>query len=102
MRARDDDSGKNKEIVYSIENSVGANSAFVIDPRTGAITVQHELDREKVALYNLLVKAEDQGTPPKSATVSVKITVTDVNDCTPQFLRRYTRRPYEKMLALVP
>lgn len=92
VQARDDDAGKNKDITYSIQNSAGANSAFIVQPTDGVITVKHELDREKVAVYNLIVKAQDQGSPPKSATVSVKITITDVNDCTPQFSKKVYKK----------
>lgn len=93
VRATDDDDGKNSKITYSLQNGASPNSAFVIDARTGVITVQHKLDREKVDLYNLKVKAEDQGTPPKSGTVDVKITITDINDCVPQFSKKvYTAK----------
>ena len=85
VRARDKDDGTNARIHYSILNAGGANSVFEIGQLTGSITVAKELDREKVSYYSLQVKAEDQGRPKQSATTSVQITVSDVNDCKPVF-----------------
>lgn len=87
VRARDEDEGKNGKVRYSIQNKKSIDYAFDVNDRTGVITVERDLDREKTPTYNLVIKAEDQGTPPKSATVNVKITLTDINDCVPQFTK---------------
>ncbi|XP_032221364.2 cadherin EGF LAG seven-pass G-type receptor 2 isoform X2 [Nematostella vectensis] len=88
VRASDADSGSNGEVKYCILNSDGDNSAFSIGEVSGAVTVMKKLDREKVPTYTLQVQAQDQGNPPRSATVTVKITLLDVNDCTPQFSKK--------------
>lgn len=43
------------------------------------------LDREAQELYNLTIKAKDGGSPAKSSTTQVEITVLDVNDNPPSF-----------------
>ncbi|XP_031559365.1 cadherin EGF LAG seven-pass G-type receptor 2-like [Actinia tenebrosa] len=91
VRARDEDEGMNGEVRYSILNKKSIDYAFDVNDRTGVITVEKDLDREKTPTYDLVIKAEDQGTPPKNATVNVKITLTDINDCYPQFSKQTYR-----------
>lgn len=88
VRARDLDTGSNAEIRYSITNNGGVNSVFRIDQSSGSITVDRSLDRESVQEYSLTVQASDGGSPPKTDTATVRIVVTDVNDCVPQFTKR--------------
>ena len=85
VRARDKDAGSNRRIRYSIVNPGGVNLVFRIGELSGSITVAKKLDREKISQYSLQVKAEDQGTPVRSATANVQITLSDVNDCKPKF-----------------
>jgi hypothetical protein len=49
------------------------------------LILNRPLDREYVALYNFLIVATDGGIPPRSASLSVSIHVTDVNDNKPLF-----------------
>ena len=55
--------------------------------RTGVITVKSPIDYESLASNNitLTVKAADGGSPQKTSTASVHITVQDVNDNSPTF-----------------
>lgn len=82
VQATDADSGLNAEIRYRLEGSAGM---FSMNPETGSITVAAALDRETQDKYNLIVVAEDQGRPTLSATASVMVTLTDVNDNDPIF-----------------
>ena len=88
VRARDLDTGSNAEIRYSIINNGGVNSAFRIGQSSGSITVDKPLDRETVQQYSLTIQARDGASPPKTDQATVRITVTDVNDCIPQFSKR--------------
>jgi protocadherin-16/23 len=49
----------------------------------GEIITREPLDRELRAMYDLVAEARDQGTPYRSARVTVKVVVTDVNDNAP-------------------
>ena len=52
---------------------------------TGEVLLVGDLDYEQATSYNLVVMAKDRGQPPLNSTVSVKITVLDVNDNVPIF-----------------
>lgn len=49
------------------------------------ISIKSSLDREDISFYTLLVQASDQGTPPLTETVSVNVTIEDINDNPPVF-----------------
>nr|AHY88472.1 fmi [Terebratalia transversa] len=85
VHADDDDWGINKEIEYSITNSVPNDGTFIIDSRSGHIKAKISPDREKHDKYTLTVQATDKGTPSRSSSVSVDIIINDLNDNIPQF-----------------
>ncbi|KAG8507311.1 Protocadherin-16 [Galemys pyrenaicus] len=61
---------------------------FAVDPESGVISTSRRLDREVQETVELRVVAQDFGEPPLSATCLVSITVDDVNDNEPIFLRQ--------------
>lgn len=84
ISATDEDTGENARITYIMEENV---PQFKIDPDTGAITTQVEIDYEDLASYTLAIIARDNGIPQKSDTTYVEIIILDANDNTPQFGR---------------
>ncbi|KAL4624920.1 cadherin EGF LAG seven-pass G-type receptor 1 [Arapaima gigas] len=84
ISATDEDTGENARITYVMEDNV---PQFTIDPDSGAITTQMEIDYEDQASYTLAIIARDNGIPQKSDTTYVEIIVLDANDNAPQFLR---------------
>uniref|UniRef100_A0A4W6E623 Cadherin EGF LAG seven-pass G-type receptor 1a n=1 Tax=Lates calcarifer TaxID=8187 RepID=A0A4W6E623_LATCA len=84
ISATDEDTGENARITYVMEDNV---PQFKIDPDTGAITTQMEIDYEDQASYTLAIIARDNGIPQKSDTTYVEIIILDANDNVPQFLR---------------
>ncbi|XP_062986173.1 protocadherin alpha-3-like isoform X4 [Elgaria multicarinata webbii] len=50
-----------------------------------SLVVAEPLDREQVAEYKLVIRAQDQGAPSLSATSSLVVPIGDVNDNTPTF-----------------
>jgi len=88
VRARDQDSGKNGEIFYSILNSHDIDDAFRIDSATGVITTKLPLDREKREEYTILVQANDLAPSQldrKATTTTCRVEIKDENDNYPQF-----------------
>ncbi|XP_037958849.1 protein dachsous [Teleopsis dalmanni] len=81
--ATDLDLDENAAIRYSL---IPTNSSFQVNPVTGEIITREPLDREMRALYDLVAEARDQGTPYRSARVSVKVHITDVNDNAPDIV----------------
>ncbi|XP_023685991.2 cadherin EGF LAG seven-pass G-type receptor 1 isoform X1 [Paramormyrops kingsleyae] len=84
ISATDEDTGENARITYIMEDNV---PQFKIDPDSGAITTQMEIDYEDQASYTLAIIARDNGIPQKSDTTYVEIIVLDANDNAPRFLR---------------
>ncbi|KFV53241.1 Protocadherin-23, partial [Tyto alba] len=84
--ARDPDEGRNGQVTYRILSG-NENKAFVLDKITGLLTTAQLLDREIQERYSLTVMALDDGSPALSATQVLTITVLDVNDETPVFLK---------------
>ncbi|XP_041357970.1 protocadherin-9-like isoform X2 [Gigantopelta aegis] len=72
-----------------------------------AIVVKHSLDRETKDFFQVVVTAIDGGNPPKSGSVLINITVTDVNDNEPAFLKSvynvsiYENRPINSTILQV-
>eukprot|EP00063_Salmo_salar_P080073 XP_014054908.1 PREDICTED: protocadherin gamma-A5-like [Salmo salar] len=56
---------------------------FGEDGKIPFLILQRPLDREHTARYDLTLTALDGGKPPKSGTLNVTVTVSDVNDNTP-------------------
>ncbi|XP_036391985.1 protocadherin Fat 3a [Megalops cyprinoides] len=84
LMAEDLDSQVNGQILYSIVSGDRENQ-FFIDPITGLMKVNKELDRETVSGYSLAVRALDSGSPAMSSTVMVNIDISDINDNPPSF-----------------
>lgn len=71
--------------IFSIENG-NTDLSFVIDPSSGVISVNSELDRELLSFYNLTVKAVPNSSPTASGTADIIVSVVDVNDNPPQLV----------------
>ncbi|ESO89853.1 hypothetical protein LOTGIDRAFT_124131, partial [Lottia gigantea] len=87
--ATDQDIGVNGELVFSITNG-NTNNDFKIDPIAGLVQIQNILDREITPSYTLNITISDKGATPLTDSISVIITVDDVNDNAPIF----TGTPY--------
>ncbi|XP_005288365.2 protocadherin-11 X-linked isoform X1 [Chrysemys picta bellii] len=80
-----------KRTFGSITNDQGQNvfGLDIIETPEGdkwpQLIVQQILDREQKDTYVMKIKVEDGGTPPRSSTAILQVTVTDVNDNRPVF-----------------
>lgn len=63
----------------------GSSDAFSLDPNTGLIRSRRLL--QSTESFNFTVVATDQGRPPMWGTADLIITVIDVNDNRPVFVR---------------
>ncbi|XP_052005338.1 protocadherin beta-15-like [Xyrauchen texanus] len=86
--AHDADIGVNSVQSYTLQN----NEHFILSVLTGTngrkcgeLVLNKELDREQQKEVNLIVTAVDGGTPPRSGTVAIHVTVLDANDNAPVF-----------------
>ncbi|XP_046355288.2 cadherin EGF LAG seven-pass G-type receptor 1-like isoform X1 [Haliotis rufescens] len=93
IQAEDRDQGQNKQIEYTFDGGNNGDGDFKIDSARGIIRVEKELDRERVANYELVAYAIDKGNEPLSTSVKIKIKVEDVNDNQPHFANRVIEAP---------
>uniref|UniRef100_A0A672RFH9 FAT atypical cadherin 3 n=1 Tax=Sinocyclocheilus grahami TaxID=75366 RepID=A0A672RFH9_SINGR len=82
--ALDRDSGRNGEIVYSIDAG-NSGGIFGIDSLSGIISVARELDLTTVGFYTLTVRATDGGTPALSSTSTARIAISLSHFSSPKF-----------------
>lgn len=68
--------------------SGNVNNSFIIDPVSGMIAVNNQLDREIWSVYTLMIVAVDEGLPPATGSTSVYVTIADVNDNAPRLAFR--------------
>ncbi|XP_041845422.1 protocadherin gamma-A11-like [Melanotaenia boesemani] len=81
--AHDADVGQNSVQQYSLEKN--DNFILAANKNTLEIVLDKELDREKQKEINLLLTALDGGSPQRSGTVVIHVTVLDANDNVPVF-----------------
>lgn len=72
MVAIDLDEGLNGLVSYRMQVGM-PRMDFVINSTSGVVTTTAELDRERIAEYQLRVVASDAGTPTKSSTSTLTI-----------------------------
>lgn len=83
VTAHDPDLGLNSLITYELDQLQSNLEFFIIDKNTGLVRVNKMLDHETRSSFELVVTAQDHGSPPKSSSTSVEIMVLDVNDNSP-------------------
>ncbi|RVE63928.1 hypothetical protein OJAV_G00140990 [Oryzias javanicus] len=109
VRALDPDWGSNGQVTYSLgalltynldltisapypTGAITTSSVFAIDSKTGWITTVGQMDHEACSSYSFEVVASDLAELlPLSSTAVVTITVSDINDNSPQFDREFYR-----------
>ncbi|XP_016101987.1 cadherin-20-like [Sinocyclocheilus grahami] len=82
----------NNAIRYTILKSSDTRQMFKIDPSNGTVYVANLLDRETAAWYNLTINARENSDEQLSSSVSLHITVLDINDNVPTLSQDY--QPY--------
>ncbi|XP_071548441.1 LOW QUALITY PROTEIN: putative neural-cadherin 2 [Panulirus ornatus] len=84
FNAHDMDGGEEGRVRYSIAPASDPGGRFAVDG-SGAVRLVGGLDREADHAHRVLVWAVDDGAPPRTATATLMVNVTDVND-NPPFL----------------
>ncbi|XP_037658049.1 protocadherin gamma-A7 isoform X14 [Choloepus didactylus] len=81
---QDRDSEKNGEVTCTILENLPFKLERSIDHYYRLVT-EKNLDREKLSVYNITVKATDGGNPPLSSETYISLQVADINDNPPAF-----------------
>ncbi|XP_061491222.1 cadherin-23 isoform X10 [Rhineura floridana] len=88
--ATDKDEDLNGAVQYTLLKTGAGNKDweyFTIDPNSGLIQTAMRLDREKQAVYSLIIVACDQGQPPYETMQPLQVALDDIDDNEPVFLR---------------
>lgn len=83
LSAADNDEGVNGDVYYHL--AAERDGFFVIDQATGNLSLNQSLDYETVNKTSISVTAYDRGSPQQSTSISLVISVIDVNDNRPVF-----------------
>ncbi|XP_073730275.1 protocadherin gamma-A12-like isoform X17 [Misgurnus anguillicaudatus] len=84
INVQDKDSGENRLIRCSVQQNV----PFKLNPSVKnyfSLVTTNTLDREKQSDYNITVTATDGGSPPLSTSMTIHLSISDVNDNPPVF-----------------
>ncbi|XP_067676185.1 protocadherin Fat 4-like [Haliotis asinina] len=79
------ESGDGDRLNFFISEQLSQDIPFEIDRYTGALKTKSALDREMIDKYSFLVHVTDSKQPVYTASTTVKVTITDVNDNAPMF-----------------
>ncbi|XP_068382930.1 protocadherin-8 isoform X2 [Eschrichtius robustus] len=85
LDAADPDEGPNGDVVFAFGSRTPpeARRLFLLDPRSGRLTLAGPVDYERQDTYELDVRAQDRGPGPRAATCKVIVRIRDVNDNAP-------------------
>ncbi|XP_052313254.1 protocadherin beta-15-like isoform X29 [Oncorhynchus keta] len=84
INVQDEDSEGNRQVRCSIQQNV----PFKLNPSIKnyySLITTGELDREIISDYNITITATDEGSPPLSSSMTIHLSVSDVNDNPPVF-----------------
>ncbi|CAL8268190.1 unnamed protein product [Lota lota] len=110
LNATDQDDGSNGQVVYSFTGyaSERMQDLFSIDPNTGVIKIQGEIDYEENPIIEFDVQAKDLGPNPIPGHCKITVKVLDKNDNWPSISFVSVRQgaiseaaPPESVIALV-
>ncbi|XP_034453228.1 protocadherin gamma-A12-like isoform X21 [Hippoglossus hippoglossus] len=90
VTARDPDWRQNGTVIYSLlpgeVNGAQVSSYLSVNGDTGVIHAVRSFDYEQFRSFKVHVMARDNGSPPLSSNVTVRVFISDVNDNSPQIL----------------
>uniref|UniRef100_A0A669DQH0 Cadherin domain-containing protein n=1 Tax=Oreochromis niloticus TaxID=8128 RepID=A0A669DQH0_ORENI len=84
--AHDADVGQNSVQQYNLKKN--ENFILSVNGNTRELVLEKELDREKQQEMNLILTALDGGSPQRSGTLMIHVTVLDANDNAPVFMAK--------------
>ncbi|XP_043375430.1 cadherin-23 isoform X5 [Dermochelys coriacea] len=101
--ATDKDDGLNGAVQYNLLKTGAGNKDweyFSIDSSSGLIQTARRLDREKQAVYSLIIVACDQGQPAYETMQPLQVALDDIDDNEPIFLRPPRGSPQFQALSV--
>ncbi|XP_008428317.1 cadherin-23 isoform X2 [Poecilia reticulata] len=93
VSAVDPDKGPNGQVIYQLLHLPRGGYVRLEDSSIGKIVANQTVDFEQVQWLNFTIRAQDHGTPPRSAELPVYLRIVDVNDNNPVFLQPSYQEP---------
>ncbi|XP_027861757.1 cadherin-23 isoform X2 [Xiphophorus couchianus] len=93
VSAVDPDKGPNGQVIYQLLHLPRGGYVRLEDSSMGKIVANQTVDFEQVQWLNFTIRAQDHGTPPRSAELPVYLRIVDVNDNNPVFLQPSYQEP---------
>ncbi|XP_062714669.1 protocadherin Fat 4 [Aedes albopictus] len=88
IRALDmDQPGPYSTIEYQVLPGPQSKYVAFISPLEGTLVLKHELDYETLRNFTVVLRAQDQGVPPKYSDTTLTIFVLDADDQNPKFFQ---------------
>ncbi|XP_067104242.1 protocadherin alpha-8-like [Osmerus mordax] len=85
ISVNDLDSGLNGKVIGSISEDVPFTLTPSLQDNMYSVVTKSPLDREKQSQYDVTIVAKDAGQPALSSVKTISVTVSDVNDNSPEF-----------------
>ncbi|XP_071288820.1 protocadherin-23 [Agelaius tricolor] len=86
IQAVDMDAGNNGALRYKITGG-NVGEYFTLNNTSGKLLVTRSLDREDISNFTLVIECHDLGSPLRSSTAQLYLTVLDENDHSPLFAK---------------
>ena len=104
ISATDNDDGTNSQLNFTITDGdpVGVFSLQTHSNNSLSLIISANLDRETTPDYILIITATDGGYPTLSGTITVNVTLTDVNDEPPAFITNHFTVSVPEDISTIP
>lgn len=83
----EDEAGPFSTITYRVLDSPYSDYVSFVTPLEGTLVLRKPLDYETVKNFTLVLRAEDQGKPPKYSDTTLDVVLIDADDQNPKFSR---------------
>ena len=94
--ATDHDTGSNAALSYSIKNTDNSSPVLFRITDTGIVQLAAKLDAETALVHLLNISVHDNGTPTRSSSASLNVTVLDHNDNAPALVPQQTTITFQE------
>ncbi|XP_037028708.1 protocadherin beta-12 isoform X2 [Bradysia coprophila] len=82
-----DQQGAFATVEYQVLKGPFSDYVSFVTPLEGTLVLRKSLDYEALKNFTVMLRAQDQGTPPKFSDTTLRVVVEDADDQNPKFLR---------------
>lgn len=82
-----DQQGPFSTVEYKVLPGLYSDYVAFVSPLEGTLVLRKPLDYETLRNFTVILRAQDQGTPPKFSDTTLRVLVEDADDQNPKFLK---------------